>query len=202
MASKSWTSRRMSRELELPKEVMGEPMEETPNGPGTSSRRHQRQHHHPRSTKRPRCSRSSSACDWHTGTSHLQECEGNSQNPSCVQELPLHLLLEKRQHVHLSYKKLVSAWSEERDRESEKERERERREHFRFRGSGELIKLPFRSGPRRELNRKFFWPGGYYIFLNDCKLFISETGSNRILLWVKPFTSFSLISRQRIFSTL
>ena len=75
--------------------------------------------------------------------SHLQECEGNSQNPSCVQELPLHLLLEKRQHVHLSYKKLVSAWSEERE-QREKERERE---HFRFRGSGELIKLPFRSGP-------------------------------------------------------
>ena len=111
----------MEESMELPKEVMGEPMEETPNEPG-----HQRQHHHPRSTKRPRCSRSSSACDWHTGTSHLQECEGNSQNPSCVQELPLHLLLEKRQHVHLSYKKLVSAWSEEREqRERKKERERE-----------------------------------------------------------------------------
>ena len=49
----------------------------------------------------------------------------------------------------------------EREREREKERERERREHFLFRGSGELIKLPFRSGPRRELNRKFFWPGRY-----------------------------------------
>ena len=66
------------------------------------------------------------------------------------------------QHVHLSYEELVSAWSEEREeKERERKRERERREHFRFRGSGELIKLPFRSGPRRELNRKFFWPGGY-----------------------------------------
>ena len=46
------------------------------------------------------------------------------------------------------------------NRERERKRERERREHFRFRGSGELIKLPFRSGTRRELNRKFFWPGG------------------------------------------
>ena len=54
--------------------------------------------------------------------------QGNSQNPSCVQELPLHLLLEKRQHVHLSYKKLVSAWSEERE-QREKERERERGEN-------------------------------------------------------------------------
>ena len=118
----------MEESMELPKEVMGEPMEETPNEPGTQARRHQRQHHHPRSTKRPRCSRSSSACDWHAGTSHLQECKGNSQNPSCVQELPLHLLLEKRQHVHLSYKELVSAWSEEREqRERKKEREREKR---------------------------------------------------------------------------
>ena len=50
---------------------------------------------------------------------------------------------------------------ENREREKERERERERREHFRFRGSGELIKLPFRSGPRRELNSNFFWPGGY-----------------------------------------
>ena len=49
------------------------------------------------------------------------------------------------------------------NRERERKRERERREHFRFRGSGELIKLPFRSGPRRQLNRKFFWPGGYHL---------------------------------------
>ena len=41
--------------------------------------------------------------------------EDGSQNPSCVQELPLHLMLEKRQHVHLSHKELVSAWSEERE---------------------------------------------------------------------------------------
>ena len=43
---------------------------------------------------------------------------------------------------------------------TERERKREREEGTlpisRFR---ELIKLPFRSGPRRELNRKFFWPG-------------------------------------------
>ena len=37
-------------------------------------------------------------------------------------------MLEKRQHVHLSYKELVSAWSEEREqRERKKEREREER---------------------------------------------------------------------------
>ena len=85
----------MEESMELPKEVMGEPMEETPNEPGTSSTAAPKQHHHPRSTKRPRCSRSSSACGWHTGTNHLQECEGNSQNPSCVQELPLHLSVGK-----------------------------------------------------------------------------------------------------------
>ena len=130
--------------MELPKEVMEEPMKETPNEPGTSSTAAPKAAPPPRSTKRPLCSRSPSACDWHTGTSHLQECEGNSQNPSCAQEFPLHLLLEKRQHVHLSYKNLSQRGQRRENRE--RERQRERREHFRFRGSGELFKLPFRSG--------------------------------------------------------
>ena len=49
------------------------------------------------------------------------------------------------------------------NREREKERERERREHFRFRGSGELIKLPFRSGLRREFLGSFFGQEGILI---------------------------------------
>ena len=47
-----------------------------------------------------------------------------------MQELPLHLLLEKRQHVHLSYIKNLSQRDQRREnRERERERERERGEN-------------------------------------------------------------------------
>ena len=152
-----WANRLHRKDKE---EVMGEPMEETPNEPGTSSTAA------PKAAPPPKVDKKDNAAPEARRPAIGIRAQATSRN---VKEIVRIRAVCRSSHFISCWKRgsmctcLMRNLSQrgQRRENRERERERERREHFRFRGSGELIKLPFRSGPCRELNRKFFWPGGY-----------------------------------------
>ena len=137
----------MEESMELPKEVMGEPMEETPNEPGdikhggtkgsTTTQGRQKDRAAPEA-RRPAIGIRAQATSRNVReivriravcrSSHFISCWKRGSMCTCL----IRNLSQRGQR------------RENRERERKRERERERREHFRFRGSRELIKN-FRS---------------------------------------------------------